>query len=301
MANMVVIGANGLLGQNLVKKFKDRFDVIAASVEDEPYFPAEYVKDYITLDITQRAAVIDFLQKTKPEIIVNAAAFTQVDACEDIPEKCWAVNVKGVEYLVDASRSFNPIFVQVSTDYVFDGEAGPYAEDDEPNPRGNYARSKLAAERVVENSNLEYIIARTQVLFGVGNRVRPNFVTWVIEQLTNNKKIRIVDDQIGTPTYAPDFCEALNRLLLREAFGLFHISGPDIVSRYDFALKIAEVFELDASLIERIQTSELNQKAPRPMNSAFKIYKLINYSGWEPHSLEEALQLMKKELALING
>ena len=150
-------------------------------------------------------------------------------------------------------------------------------------------------------SDLEYIIARTQVLFGTGKNIRPNFVTWVVNQLSQKKKIRIVDDQIGSPTYAPDFCEAIDRLLQNEAYGLFHVSGAEIISRYDFALKIAEVFDLDASLIERIKTEDLKQKAPRPMNSAFKIYKLINYTGWEPHSLTEALQLLKKELQAQNG
>ncbi len=301
MASLIVVGANGLLGQNIIKKLKDRFDIYATSFEEEAYFPLEYVKSYTPIDITNRAEVVTFLQKIKPDVIINTAAFTNVDGCEETPDQCWSVNVRGVEYMVDACSSFKPVFVQVSTDYVFDGEAGPYSEEDEPNPRGNYARSKLAGEHVVENSKLDYIIARTQVLFGVGNRVRHNFVTWVIEQLTNNKKIRIVDDQIGTPTYAPDFAEAIARLLQKEAYGLFHVSGPDIVSRYDFALKIAEVFELDAGLIERSKTAELKQKAPRPMNSAFKIYKLINYTDWEPHSLTEALQLMKEELVQIDG
>lgn len=301
MNSLVVVGANGLLGQNVIKRLKHRFRIHAVSLEEEPYFPAEQIKSYTQLDITSRAQVIEFLQKIKPDVIINTAAFTNVDACEDVPDKCWSVNVRGVEYLIDACSTFKPVFVQVSTDYVFSGEEGPYSEEDEPNPRGNYARSKLAGEHVVENSNLEYIIARTQVLFGVAHRVRHNFVTWVIEQLTNNKKIRIVDDQIGTPTYAPDFAEAIDRLLQKEAFGLFHISGPDIISRYDFALKIAQIFDLNADLIERIKTKELKQKAPRPMNSAFKIYKLINYTGWEPHSLDDALKLMKKELSLVNG
>ncbi len=184
---------------------------------------------------------------------------------------------------------------------MFDGEDGHYTEDDIPNPQGNYARSKYNAEKVVQNCDLEYIIARTQVLFGTGVNIRPNFVTWVIDQLSQKKKIRIVDDQIGTPTYAPDFCEAVDRLLQNEAYGLFHVSGAEIISRYDFALKIAEVFDLDATLIERIQTEDLKQKAPRPKNSSFKIYKLINYARWEPHSLTEALQLLKKDLQKKDG
>ncbi len=293
---MIVFGANGLLGQNLIRHFKGKFDIVATSRSTQNNLRDSSIP-YYSLDITSRGAVADFVHQIKPQIIVNAAAYTNVDACEDEPELCWNVNLRGVENIVEAALPLKALMIHVSTDYVFDGEMGPYSEKDLPNPRGNYARSKLAGENVVRNSDLEYIIVRTQVLFGVGNNVRPNFVTWVVDQLTQKKIIRIVDDQIGSPTYAPDFCQALERLIQKQAFGLFHVSGPDILSRYDFAIKIADVFNLDKSLIERIKTEDLNQKAPRPMNSAFKIFKLINYTGWEPHSLEQALHLMKKELS----
>ncbi len=296
MERMIVFGANGLLGQNLIRHFKGKFDIVATSRSTQNNLQDSSIP-YYSLDITSRGAVADFVHQIKPQIIVNAAAYTNVDACEDEPELCWNVNLRGVENIVEAALPLKALMIHVSTDYVFDGEMGPYSEKDLPNPRGNYARSKLAGENVVRNSDLEYIIVRTQVLFGVGNNVRPNFVTWVVDQLTQKKIIRIVDDQIGSPTYAPDFCEALERLIQKQAFGLFHVSGPDILSRYDFAIKIANVFDLDKSLIERIKTEELNQKAPRPMNSAFKIFKLINYTGWEPHSLDQALHLMKKELS----
>ncbi|RLD16108.1 dTDP-4-dehydrorhamnose reductase [candidate division KSB1 bacterium] len=300
MHKILIFGSNGLLGQNLIRHFHNKHEIFGASFENENYI-AEYNFPYYTVNLTDRLGVADLINDLQPTIIINAAAYTNVDGCEEDPETCWNVNVRGVENIIDACGIIKPILVHVSTDYVFDGEDGPYTEDDIPNPQGNYARSKYNAELVVSGSNLEYIIARTQVLFGAGKRVRPNFVTWVIDQLSHKKKIRIVDDQIGTPTYAPDFCEAIDRLLQKEAYGLFHVSGKDIISRYDFAVKIAEVFDLDASLIERIKTKDLNQKAPRPMNSSFKIYKLINYSGWEPHSLTKALKLLKKELQAENG
>ncbi len=300
MRKILILGSNGLLGQNLVRHFRKRNDVIASSYSAKNKL-SELGISYHRVDITNRVAVAELVQSVHPDIIINAAAYTNVDACEDHPETCWNINVRGVENIVEAAAPVKPVLVHVSTDYVFDGEDGPYTEDDQPNPRGNYARSKLAGENVVKNSDLEYILARTQVLFGSGRDVGPNFVTWVIDQLTHKRKIRIVDDQIGSPTYAPDFCEAIDRLLQKETFGLFHISGPDILSRYDFAVKIADVFELDKSLIERIKTVNLNQKAPRPMNSAFKIYKLINYTGWEPHSLDRALELLKEELANQDG
>lgn len=300
MHRILVFGSNGLLGQNIIRHFAKNNEVIGSSFENENFI-AELNFPYYKADLTKHMEVAELIHQVQPTVIINTAAFTNVDGCEDNPEICWNVNVRGVENIVDGAASIKPILVHVSTDYVFDGDNGPYSEDDPPNPRGNYARSKLAAEKVVQNSDLEYIIGRTQVLYGAGKKVRPNFVTWTIDQLSHKRKIRIVDDQIGTPTYAPDFCEAVDRLLRKEAYGLFHISGPDIVSRYDFAVKIAEVFGLDASLIERIKTKDLKQKAPRPMNSAFKIYKLINYAGWEPHSLDDALRLLKEELNKSNG
>ena len=300
MSKILIFGSNGLLGQNLIKHFYAKHELFGSSFETENYIP-EYDFPYFAMNLTDRLGVADLINKIQPDIVINAAAYTNVDGCEDDPETCWNVNVRGVENIIDACGMLKPILVHVSTDYVFDGEGGPYTEDDVPNPQGNYARSKYNAEKAVTASDLEYIIARTQVLFGTGKNIRPNFVTWVVNQLSQKKKIRIVDDQIGSPTYAPDFCEAIDRLLQNEAYGLFHVSGAEIISRYDFALKIAEVFDLDASLIERIKTEDLKQKAPRPMNSAFKIYKLINYTGWEPHSLTEALQLLKKELQAQNG
>jgi dTDP-4-dehydrorhamnose reductase len=172
--------------------------------------------------------------------------------------------------------------VQISTDYVFDGEYGNYRESDPPNPRGNYARSKLAAENIIRAGNVEHLIARTQVLFGTGQRVRPNFATWVIEQLRQGKKINVVTDQIGCPTYAPDLAEGIYRLLQNQAYGIFHISGADCLSRFDFAVKIARIFNLDEELIIPITTEVLRQKAPRPMNSTSREREAHAQASWAP-------------------
>ena len=126
--------------------------------------------------------------------------------------------------------------------------------------------------------------------------MRPNFVTWVIEELRQGNTIHVVDDQIGNPTYAPDVCEAVSRLLDKQAYGLFHVSGSEVINRYDFALRIAEEFNLDKKLIQKTTTEMLKQQSPRPMNSSFILDKLVNNIGWEPHDLQSALALLKKEL-----
>ncbi len=294
MQTVLIFGSNGLLGQNLVRRFKNHYHVLGSSVEQDNFLEALKV-EYRAVDLTNRLQTRRLLEDVKPDIIINAAAFTDVDGCEEHREICWGVNVHAIENILESSVAFKPILIHISTDYVFDGEDGLYREIDKPNPRGNYARSKLAAENIILSGSLEYIIVRTQVLYGMGNKVRPNFVTWVVKQLQEGKTIKVVTDQIGSPTYAPDLAEAIVRLLENEAYGLFHVSSPDQISRYDFARKIAEVFELDASLIQPIETSELEQKAPRPRNSSFKIDKLFNYTGWEPDSVEKALIRFRKE------
>lgn len=294
MQKVMILGSNGLLGQNLVQHFKDRYRVIGSSVEQDNYLEVlEF--EYYPVDLTNRLQTRRLLEDVKPDIIINAAAFTDVDGCEDHREICWGVNVHAIENILENSAGFKPILVHISTDYVFDGEDGLYREIDKPSPRGNYARSKLAAENIILSGSLEYIIVRTQVLYGVGINIRPNFATWVVKQLQEGKTINVVTDQIGSPTYAPDLAEAIDRLLKNEAYGLFHVSSPDQISRYDFARKIAETFELDTSLIQPIETSELEQKAPRPRNSSFKIDKLFNYTQWEPDPVDKALIRFRKE------
>ncbi len=295
MAKVLILGCNGLLGQNLVKRFGKTFQVIGASLEEESFLP-EFPGKYLQIDLTNRSQTYAKIEKIKPDVIINAAAYTNVDDCEDDRENCWQVNVHAVENVLDMADVLKSVFVQVSTDYVFDGQYGNYREIDPPSPRGNYARSKLAAENIIRESNVEYLIVRTQVLYGYGIQVRPNFALWVWSNLRQGNRIRVVTDQIGNPTYAPDLAEGIYRLLEKQIYGLFHISGPDQISRYDFAVMIARTFGLDESLIQPITTDELQQKAPRPTNSTFKIDKLVNYTGWEPDALEKALQRFKKEL-----
>lgn len=300
MKKVLIIGGNGLLGQCLIKRFNGLTQIYSASLEDKNYLP-EITLSYQRLDITNRSQVKDLIHKIKPDIIFNAAAFTDVDRCEEDRELCWNANVRAADNIIESAAALRPVLVHFSTDYVFDGNESPYCEIDTPNPRGNYARSKMASENIVRTSELEYLIIRTQILYGTGNNVRPNFVTWLIAQLLKKNSVRVVTDQIGNPTYAPDVAEAAYRLLQNECYGLYHVSSPDSLSRYEFALSIAREFDLDAGLINKISTSELNQKAPRPMNSSFRLDKFVNSTGWLPHDVESALKLLKQELEKKNG
>ncbi len=295
MSRVLILGANGLLGQAMQHKFNQMHRVTVSSFEERSFLP-ELSLPYIQADLTSRIDVRNLISKTDPEIIINTAAYTNVDGCEEEREKCWAVNVLAMENVLETPYNPPPIIVQISTDYVFDGEHGNYRETDSPNPRGNYARSKMAAENILNAAGFEYIIARTQILFGNGQNVRPNFVTWLINRLREKEAVQVVGDQTGCPTYAPDVADAVYRLLEKEAYGLFHISGPEALSRYDFALQVADVFELDSALIKEITTEQLRQKSARPMNSSLILDKLYNNINWQPRSVIDALRHMKSEM-----
>jgi dTDP-4-dehydrorhamnose reductase len=300
MKKVLVLGANGLLGQSLIRRFKDNYEVSASSIEEEKYYE-DVTIPYFQTDLTVRYDAADLIKEVVPDIIINCAAMTNVDLCEREREMTWKLNVKAVENILESCRNIKPLFVQISSDYVFDGTNAPYSETDEVNPISYYGRSKLSAENIVKNAPFEYIIARTQILYGTGNRVRPNFVTWVIDSLRKNEKIRIVNDQKNTPTYVNDLSEGLYRLIELGEYGLYHISGNESISRYDFALKIADVFDLNRELIEEITSAELQQAALRPQNSSFVHNKFINRTRWETHNVTEGLQLLKLEMEKKNG
>ena len=224
---VLVTGANGLLGQSLVRTLKEDYLLYACDLDTELYSKELPAERYMRLNLTKRNDVLRIFGDLRPQILINAAAYTNVDGCEKDRDTCWAANTKSVEIMVEACKQFAPLFIQISTDYVFDGSAGPYSETDETRPLGHYGKSKLSAERIVRAGDLEYIIARTMILFGSGVDIRSNFVTWVIGQLKKNKKIQVVNDQVGNPTHADDLAEGLRRLIRAKEYGLFHIAGAD--------------------------------------------------------------------------
>ncbi len=298
MKNLLITGVNGLLGQSLVARFSKDYNVFGCDLGAFFVCKDEYSIEYSVLDLTNRNDVLKYFGSKQPDIIINAAAYTNVDGCESDRETCWNVNVKSIELMEEAAKSFKPLFVHVSTDYVFDGSAGSYRETDVTKPLGYYGVTKSSSEKIVRNSDLEHIIVRTMILYGTGVNTRPNFATWVVDQLKSGKEIKVVDDQIGNPTFIDDLSEGIYLLIEKEEYGLFHICGNEICSRYEFALKIAQVFNLDESLIKKIATKNLNQKAPRPMNSSFNMDKLYNTIDWLPGKLDISIQKFKTQMEL---
>lgn len=244
---LLIFGANGMLGQRLIEFYSKQpnIQLLACSMEEEAVF--EDI-EYRQADITHRDEVKDLVYDFYPDVIVNAAAYTNVDLSETERELAWKTNVKAVEYIAEVSRVIDSHIVHISSDYVFDGTKGPYSEKDKPNPLGYYARTKLASENVLQISGTFNTILRTNVLYGIAHHSRPDFVRWVVNSLHDEKKIRIVTDQFNNPTFIDDLVQAISKVIEYKKFGIFNIGGKEFLSRFDFTMKIVDFFYLDKIL-----------------------------------------------------
>ncbi|GBD88300.1 dTDP-4-dehydrorhamnose reductase [bacterium BMS3Abin03] len=293
---ILIIGANGMLGQRTVDfyKNKNQVELLTLSIEDLPVFKGA---DYISCDITDRDKIKKTVYDFCPDFIFNAAAYTNVDKSETDRETAWKTNVKAVEYLAEASRVIDAHMIHISSDYIFDGKAGPYNEKAVPNPLGYYGRTKLASENALKISGAIYTVLRTNVLYGIADS-RPDFVRWVVQSLREGKEIRIVTDQINNPTFIDDLVQAVSKVIEFRKTGIYHVGGKEYLSRYEFTIMIADFFKLDKSLIKPIITKQLNQPARRPLRSGLVTLKAETQLGYKPCSIKEALAKMKRELNL---
>jgi len=298
MKKILITGSNGLLGQSLLDLFlqDEEYEIIAVS-RGENRYPETKGYEYFSIDVTNKGELRDLILNNQPDCIINTAAMTQVDACEDDKEGCDALNVVLVENLVAISEKIKAKLIHISTDFIFDGKKGHYKETDAPNPLSYYGLSKLKSEEVIKQSSIDYTILRTILVYGkVHDMSRNNIVLWVCKMLTEKKEITIVDDQFRMPTYVRDLALACKLSIEKEVCGVFNVSSNTLLSIYEIARHIAEVFELDTSFIKPISTGTLNQKAPRPAKTGFNLEKTEKVLGVKFKSFKEDLQLFKKEL-----
>lgn len=284
-----VTGGAGLLGTKLIEIGKREFEVFS-SVRN--LIKSEGC-NFVQFDITERNKVFDALERIKPDIVFHTAAITDVDYCETHHKEAWDINVNGTRNIAEACQKNNIKMAYISTDYVFDGINGPYTENDVPNPINFYGRTKLEGENIVKELK-NFIIIRSTVLYGWHNK--ENFLTWVIKNLKENKKINVVNDQYGTPTLADNCAEALISLFKGEKTGIYNVSGKDLVNRFSFALKIAEKFGLDKNLINPISTKELKQPAARPMRAGLIVNKIEENLNIKMLKIKEALDIVKSQM-----
>ncbi|MCW8848584.1 MAG: dTDP-4-dehydrorhamnose reductase [Melioribacteraceae bacterium] len=290
---ILVIGSNGMLGQSVVSLLKNssKYELLLASLEDSS---VEENIAYTKVDIGNKKDVKKMLLGFYPDYVLNFAAFTNVDKCESEKELCWNANVNALEYLAKYCVPTNSQLIHISSDYVFDGQNGPYSENDLPNPISYYGRSKLAGENIIKRFNIPSTIIRTNVLFGATKYGRPDFVKWVVDSLSGNKKINIVTDQYNNPTFLDDLALMIKTIIDKSKIGLYHIGGSEQLNRFEFTKKITDYFSLDFNLVTPILTKALNQPAPRPLNSGLINLKAETELNYKPKPLNECFGIMSK-------
>jgi len=263
----LVIGASGLVGAALLRVLRAR----GADATGTRLSAA--VDGLLPLDIRDPTAVRELIAEIQPEAVYCPAARPNVDWCERHPEESREVNVVGIRHVAEACAEAGARMVHFSSDYIFDGRDGPYAEEDEPNPVNVYGRHKLEAEESVRAILPErHLVVRTTVVYGWERRGK-NFVARLLRALGSGERLPAPVDQVGSPTYAPNLAEAVVELVERGVSGTWHVVGPELMSRCDFARLAAEIFGLDRDLIEPVPTRDLNQIARRPLRAGMKVAK----------------------------
>ena len=301
MQKILLTGSNGLLGQKLVQLILDRgeYELIATARGENRLPMLDGNGIYRSLDVTDRDEVQRIVHEFKPDYVVHTAAMTNVDQCETEREGCWKLNVDAVQYLAEACQAHGTRLVHLSTDFIFDGENGPYDESASPNPLSYYGESKLAAEELLlASQNLPFAIARTVLVYGIAHDMsRSNIILWVKNSLENHKPIKVVDDQWRTPTLAEDLALGCYLMVKHNATGIFNISGSNLLTPYDMAVQTADFFGLDKSFMTRADSSTFTQPAKRPAKTGFVIEKARQQLGYEPHSFAEGIALVAGQLA----
>ena len=260
---VLLLGHKGMLGNDLMTQFRHRHDVIGMDREE--------------IDITRASECRRAVAETEPQLVINAAGYTNVDACETAKEECFAVNAEAVKNIAQACRDKNITVVHYSTDYVFDGNANhPYTEEDPCNPINTYGASKLAGEHHLKRLTDNFILIRTAWLYGAKGK---NFVSAILDRARDTGRLTVVDDQMGSPTCTRDLAAATELLVDKNARGIFHVTNRGSCTWYDFARKILKEARLDQVELSPMKTSELQRAARRPAYSVLGMQKFVAATG----------------------
>lgn len=288
---ILITGANGLLGQKLVKQcLKHQIEFLATSKGANRNSQCPEMR-YMSMDISNPNEVKNIFNAFYPTHVIHTAAITNVDYCELHPEECHQVNIVGTRIVWSVAKEFHAHFQLLSTDFVFDGTTGMYKETDEVNPLSIYAKSKVEAENLLlQDAYQNWSIARTIIVYGDGeNLSKSNLIQWALNALPKGEPMRIIDDQFRMPTWADDLAWGCLAICRKDKNGIFHLSGPELMSVYEIVERIAKFINEPMDQVERISSAILNQPAKRPPRTGFDLTKSKKELGYQPKRLEETL------------
>ena len=307
---VLITGAHGFLGQHVVRLFLDesQCDVVITAREPETLFAdankLPRILAYHQMDVINRTSVRDVINSVKPDVIVNCAGFRDVDRAEHERELAWKTNVSAVEYLAEAARKVDARIIHISSDYVFDGSRAPYLEADTPHPLNYYGRTKLASENTLKTSRVEHAIIRTSYLYGSSERLESNAALLIALAADQEQRILLADDLAMCPTLVDDVALAIVRATERKRSGIYHVAGPEMMTRYEFGLRVVHAFGLKAAPIERMHWDDIPHegvRAERPRTSALVSLRAQTDLGIRISNVNEGLQVTARGMQEIEG
>lgn len=293
---ILVTGANGIVGKKVVKQLvaSGNHEVYATSLKRMQLEGAQTFTSNL-----QNADINNLVEQLKLETIIHCAALSSPDACEVDRFMCKKMNIEVTARIAAACRDYSAHLVFLSTDFIFDGIKGNYAEEDAINPISYYGESKMESENMLRTMGIPHAVVRTSLVYGYEEKLsRANILTRVIQYLKKQQAYRVPVDQIRTPTLAEDLAKGIATISENKINGLYHIAGADSISVADFANQIAKTFNLDESLLQRVTTKELSEPAPRPLNSSLVIEKARQDLNYNPTPIIEGLKIAKSQMNL---
>jgi len=286
MENLLIIGGSGLLGSKVFELFPEAFATYNITQISR--------KNAFKLDISDRDSLKFTLDKLEPDTIIVTAALTDVDKCEMYPETASNVNTEPFKYIVSYLKRHGGRLIQISTDYVFSGEKGNYRESDERKPINVYGKTKMEAEDIIVDSRINFALVRTSGIFGVNESTgKSNFFTWLYSNLKNGNEVRLVTDQIYSPVLNTVLAEAIHEIYESEINGIIHFSSLDAISRFEFGIMMADIFDFNKENIYPARMEDMPWKAKRPKDSSLNNDRALRTMTRKPITVSQELNLIR--------
>ena len=284
---ILVTGSAGLIGTQIVKDLLDNHKQVYSC-----YNKTKPELGIIThLDLTKKDDIVNTMNRIKPDVVIHLGAMTDVELCETETELAKKINTDATEILALESEKYNTFFVYMSTDYVFDGKVGMKKENDKTNPINFYGKSKLDGERVFKKITTPNVIVRTSTPFGIHSK-KIRFPIWVKKNLELEKEISVVVDQYTSPSYVPNISKMIIEIIERKITGIIHLAGATKISRYDFAVQISKIINVNKQFLKLTKMNQMDWKAQRPADSSLSVSKANKILKNKPEKIEDSLKLL---------
>ena len=280
----LVTGSAGLIGSQLVRDLEKSGETVYSCYNNMKPVNGIPTK----LNLVNLEDISKIFKKIQPDVVIHSAALTDVEKCEMEPKLANSINVKSTEIIAKEAENFDSYLMYISTDYIFDGKKGSYKETDLTDPLNQYGKTKLSGEKTTEHNCSKCSIIRTSTPFGT-HSFKKTFPVWIFENLNNNNKINVLEDQFTSPTYVPNLTKMILEIIERKLEGVFHVSGSTKISRFEFAKIIATKLNLDSSLLNPVKISTMPWKATRPIDSSLDVSKINTILKTKSYTIKQSI------------